>query len=40
MVQDSTIIRVYELPLGQVIVRTLRKALDQGVDLLIERNTD
>jgi hypothetical protein len=40
VVQDSTIIRVYELPLGQVRVRTLRKVLDQGVDLLIERNTD
>lgn len=40
VVEDSTIIRVYELPLGQVRVRTLRRVLDQGVDLLIERNTD
>lgn len=40
IVKDSTIIRVYELPLGQVRIRTLRKVLDQGVDLLIERNTD
>ncbi len=40
VVKDSTIIRVYELPLGQVRIRTLRKVLDQGVDLLIERNTD
>lgn len=40
IVKDSTIIRVYELPLGQVRIRTLRQVLDQGVDLLIERNTD
>lgn len=40
VVKDTTIIRVYELPLGQVRVRTLRRVLDQGVDLLIERNTD
>lgn len=40
IVKDSTIIRVYELPLGQVRIRTLRQVLNQGVDLLIERNTD
>lgn len=40
IVNDTNVIRVYDLPLGQVRMRTLRQVLDQGVDLLIERNTD
>jgi hypothetical protein len=40
VIKDTNVVRVYDLPFDQVRIRTLRKVLEQGADLLIERNTD
>lgn len=40
IVKDTNVIRVYNLPYDQVRVKVLRKVLDEGTGLLIERNTD
>lgn len=40
IVKDTNVIRVYGMPYDQVRVRVLRKILDEGIGLVIERNTD
>lgn len=40
IVKDTNVVRVYNLPYDQVRVRVLRKVLDEGIGLVIERNTD
>lgn len=40
IVKDSNILRVYDMPFDQVRLRSLRKVLEQGVDFVIEQNTD
>jgi hypothetical protein len=40
VVRDSNVVRVYNMPYDQVRVRVLRKVLDDGLGLVIERNTD
>jgi hypothetical protein len=40
VVKDTNVVRVYNMPSDQVRVRVLRKVLDEGIDLVIERNTD
>jgi hypothetical protein len=40
VVKDTNVIRVYSMPYDQVRVRVLRKILDEGIGLVIERNTD
>ncbi len=40
IVRDTNVVRVYNLPYDQVRVRVLRKVLDEGIGLVIERNTD
>ncbi|GGD63822.1 hypothetical protein GCM10011514_29810 [Emticicia aquatilis] len=40
VVKDTNVVRVYTMPYDQVRVRVLRKILDEGIGLVIERNTD
>jgi hypothetical protein len=40
VVRDSNVVRVYNMPYDQVRVKVLRKVLDDGLGLVIERNTD
>lgn len=40
VVKDTNVVRVYSMPYDQVRVRVLRKILDEGIGLVIERNTD
>lgn len=40
VVKDTNVVRVYTMPYEQVRVRVLRKILDEGIGLVIERNTD
>jgi hypothetical protein len=40
IVKDTNVVRVYSMPYDQVRVRVLRKILDEGIGLVIERNTD
>lgn len=40
IVKDTNVVRVYTMPYDQVRVRVLRKILDEGIGLVIERNTD
>jgi hypothetical protein len=40
IVKDTNVVRVYTMPYDQVRVRVLRKVLDEGIGLVIERNTD
>lgn len=40
VVRDTNVVRVYNMPSDQVRVRVLRKVLDEGIGLVIERNTD
>ena len=40
IVKDTNVIRVYTMPYDQVRVKVLRKILDEGIGLVIERNTD
>ncbi|MDZ7934737.1 MAG: hypothetical protein U5M51_07205 [Emticicia sp.] len=40
IVKDTNVVRVYTMPYDQVRVRVLRRILDEGIGLVIERNTD
>ena len=40
VVRDTNVVRVYNMPYDQVRVKVLRKVLDEGVGVVIERNTD
>lgn len=40
IIKDTNIVRVYDMPFDQVRLRTLRRVLEQGVDIMIEQNTD
>lgn len=40
IINDTNVTRVYDLPYDQLRVRVLKKVLDEGIGLVIERNTD